>query len=135
MNRVIKRLKSVNSVLPRLWLGILLYGLLAELIGVWFVPDKVKYTLGLWIGIGISIYMSFHMAISIRSATDFTTEKQAKAITVFHAVLRYAVVAAVFFLTVYFHIGYILAILLGAMSLKVSAYLQPTLNKILDKRR
>ena len=135
MNRIIKRLRTLNSALPGLLLGILMIGALAELTIVWFVPDRLKFTAGLWIGIAMAVYMSIHMAIAIRSATDFRTEKQAKAVSILHAILRYGIVAVVFFLMVYFDIGYILAAMLGIMSLKFSAYLQPTFEKILQKRR
>lgn len=135
MNQIVKRLKTLNSALPGLLAGILLIGALAELLIVWFVPDKLMFTTGLWIGIASACYMAIHMAIAIRSATDFRTEKQAKAVGILHAVLRYGIVAAVFFLMEFFKIGYLLAALLGIMSLKFSAYLQPTFNKILQKRR
>jgi hypothetical protein len=135
MNLIVKRLKTLNNALPGLILGIILIGAVEELTIVWFVPDKIQFTVGLWIGVGLAIYMSIHMAFAIRSATDFRTEKQAKATAILHAILRYAVVAVILFLTAYFKIGYILASLLGVMNLKFSAYLQPTLNKFVEKRR
>lgn len=135
MNLIVKRLKTLNNALPGLILGIILIGAVEELAIVWFVPDKIQFTVGLWIGVGLAIYMSIHMAFAIRSATDFRTEKQAKATAILHAILRYAVVAVILFLTAYFKIGYVLASLLGVMNLKFSAYLQPTLNKIVEKRR
>ena len=46
---MIKWMKRLNQALPGLVLGILLYGVLVELIGVWFVNDKVRYTSGLLI--------------------------------------------------------------------------------------
>jgi hypothetical protein len=135
MNLIVKRLKTLNNALPGLILGIILIGAVEELAIVWFVPDKIQFTVGLWIGVGLAIYMSIHMAFAIRSATDFRTEKQAKATAILHAILRYAVVAVILFLTAYFKIGYVLASLLGVMNLKFSAYLQPTLNKFVEKRR
>ena len=43
--------KRINEALPGLLLGILFYGILVELIGVWFVEDKWAYSIGLAIGI------------------------------------------------------------------------------------
>ena len=40
-------LRRINEALPELILGIILYGLAVELIGVWFVADKLRYSTGL----------------------------------------------------------------------------------------
>ena len=135
MNRIIKRLRTLNSALPGLLAGILLYAVPAEIIGLCFVPDKRMYTVGLLSGIALACYMAVHMALAIRSATDFRTEKQAKATVVLHAILRYGIVAAVFFLITFFRLGYFWAAAIGILSLKISAYLQPTFQKIMDRRR
>ena len=37
-------LKRLNDALPELVLGIILYGIAVELVGVWFVTDKLRYT-------------------------------------------------------------------------------------------
>ena len=129
MKRLITKLNRLNTALPGLLLGILIYVILAEFIAVWFVPDWRKYTVGLWIGIGAAGFMAIHMAVVISDVTDFMTEKQAKAKAVLHAILRYAVVAVAFGLMAYFDIGYVLAALLGVISLKISAYLQPLMQK------
>ncbi len=129
MKRLITKLNSLNTALPGLLLGIILYGLLAEFVAVWFVPDWLKFTIGLWIGIAAAIFMAVHMAVIIADVTDFMTEKQAKAKAVLHAILRYAVVALALGLMTYFEVGYVLAALLGLISLKISAYLQPFMQK------
>lgn len=134
MRKLAIKLKTLNSALPGLILGILIIGVLAELSLVWFMPSPLKYTIGLWIGIGTAIFMAIHMAVVIADAVDFTTEKQAKAKTIGHAILRYAVVAAIFGIMAATDIGYILAALLGVISLKLSAYLQSLLQKLLRKK-
>ena len=135
MNRIVTRLRTLNSALPGLLAGILLYAVPTELIGLLLVPDKRRYTVGLLAGIALACYMAVHMALAIRSATDFRTEKQAKATVVLHAILRYGVVAAVFFLIAFFDLGYFWATAIGILGLKISAYLQPTFQKIMDRRR
>mgnify|MGYP004724525369 FL=1 len=47
-------LKRLNDALPELVLGIIVYGIVVELAGVWFVTDKLRYTTGLVIGIGLA---------------------------------------------------------------------------------
>ena len=36
-------LKRLNDALPELVLGIIVYGIVVELAGVWFVTDKLRY--------------------------------------------------------------------------------------------
>ena len=61
-------LRRLNDALPDLVLGIIVYGVLAELIGVWFVTDKVRYSTGLLIGISLAVGMAIHIAVVIRDA-------------------------------------------------------------------
>ncbi len=134
IKKLTANLKSLNSALPGLLLTILLFGVLAEVALVWFMPDPVKYTVGLFVGIGTAVFMAIHMAYVISDVTDHMTERQAKQRAVLHAILRYAVVAAVFGIMAYTNTGYVLAALLGAVSLKISAYLQPFLMKRLKNK-
>ena len=39
-------LKRINEALPGLVVSILLYGVIVELIGVWFVKDRIAYSIG-----------------------------------------------------------------------------------------
>ena len=47
--------------------------------------------------------------------------------------IRMAVVLVVFFITAYFEIGSMIGVLLGVMTLKVGAYMQPLVQKIKRK--
>ena len=38
-------LKRLNKVLPELILGILIYGILVQITGIWFVKDKLSYSI------------------------------------------------------------------------------------------
>ena len=51
-------LRRINDALPGLVLGIIVYGVIVELAGVWFVTDKVWYTTGLLIGISLACGMA-----------------------------------------------------------------------------
>ena len=61
-------IKRLNKALPALLLGIVLYGLLVQFIGVWFVKDKLLYSTGLWIGIAMAMGMAIHIAVVIEDA-------------------------------------------------------------------
>ena len=126
-------LKRINPVLPQLIVGILLYGILLQLTGMWFVNDKQAYTLGLWIGIALAIGMAINMAIVILDAVDGMASTGRSVRTGFWSVLRYVVVVGVFVAAWYFELANPLIMFLGLMGLKVSAYLQPMFYKIISR--
>ena len=95
-------LKRLNDALPGLVLGIILYGLLVQFIGMWFVQDKLYYTIGLWYGITIAVAMAIHLAVVIYDSVTLYDEDRAKKMSVIKSVTRYAVVVILFFLIAYF---------------------------------
>ncbi len=128
-------LKRINPALPQLIVGILLYGIVIQITGMWFVNDKQAYTLGLWIGIALAIGMAINMAIVILDAVDAAATTGSTVRTGFWSVLRYVVVVGVFVAAWYFELANPLIMFLGLMGLKVSAYLQPMFHKIISRRR
>jgi hypothetical protein len=128
-------LKRINPALPQLIVGILLYGIVIQITGMWFVNDKQAYTLGLWIGIALAIGMAINMAIVILDAVDAAATTGRTVRTGFWSVLRYVVVVGVFVAAWYFELANPLIMFLGLMGLKVSAYLQPMFHKIISRRR
>ena len=128
---MIKALKRLNEALPGLLLGIAIYGLIVEFAGVWFVSDKLRYTSGLWIGIACAMGMGIHLAMVIEEAVrmgDTGTKRLS-----FKSVLRYLVVVFVFFIMMYFHLGNLVSAFIGVLGLKVSAYVQPFMHKMIFK--
>ena len=126
-------LKRINAVLPELILGILIYGVVLQLAGVWFVADKLRYSSGLWIGVAIAAGMAIHMAIALRDAADIAAEEPAKRKVIFASTLRYGVVVLLCFLVVYFDLGNLVTLFLGVTGLKAGAYLQPLTHKAVLK--
>lgn len=126
-------LKRINDVLPELVMGILGYGLIVQLIGVWFAEDRLRYSTGLWIGIAIAVGMAIQMALVIMDTVNLAVQKKARARTALFALLRYVVVVALFVLVIYFRLGNVITMFLGMMGLKVAAYLQPFVHKLILK--
>ena len=58
-------LRRINQALPELLLGIVLYGFMIQIVGVWFVEDKVQYSVGLWAGIILAMGLAVNMAVVI----------------------------------------------------------------------
>lgn len=128
-------LKRLNDALPGLVWGILIYGVCIEVVGIWFVSDKLGYTTGLAIGIACACWMAVNMATVIRDSVDTCDEAQAKRISTGKSNLRYTIVAVVFIIMIKLELGNPLVAFVGVMGLKVSAYLQPFAHKFISKLR
>lgn len=124
-------IRRLNDALPALLLGIVCYGIIVELIGVWFVKDKLKYSSGLWIGIVLAMGMAIHMAVVIEKAVTLYGENGAKSKVILQSILRYIVIVGVFFLVMKIQLGNILMVFIGIMGLKAAAYLQPFIHRVL----
>ena len=74
---MIKRIESmnkffkINESLPDLLIGILIFGLFAEFLPVWFLERKLYYSIGLLIGLFVAALSAWHMAYSIDNAVDY----------------------------------------------------------------
>lgn len=126
-------LKRINQILPELILEIFIYGIIIQVSGVWFVADKLFFTIGLWIGIATAMGMAVHMAVVILDAVNIAIERKAKVRTTLFSVLRYVVVVLLFVAVLYFKIGNVIAMFIGVMGLKAAAYLWPFTHKFLKR--
>ena len=130
---VAKMLRRINNALPGLVLGILVYGCIVELLGVWFVTDRLHYTTGLIIGIALACGMAINIAIVLEDSVQIYGESHAKAKIIAKSVLRYVVVVIVFFLMMKWNLGNLITAFIGVLGLKVSAYLQPFTHRVIQK--
>lgn len=126
-------LRRINDALPGLVLGILVYGIILELIGVWFVSDKVRYTTGLAIGILLACGMAVNIAVVLRDAVEIYGEEHASKKIIAKSLLRYMMVVIVFFVMMKWNLGNLYSAFIGVLGLKVSAYLQPFTHKVIRK--
>ena len=128
-------LRRINDVLPELILEILIYGIIVQLVGVWFVADKLKYAIGLWLGIIMAMCLALHMATVIRNTVDSAVTKKATTQATVFSIIRYVAVVTLFLVVLYFKIGNVFAMFIGVMGLKAAAYLWPFTHKINRKRK
>lgn len=126
-------LRRINEALPGLVAGILLYGGILQLAGVWFVDGKLHYSIGLWYGIAIAVGMAVNLATVIFDSVAMGDSEHAQRRIIAKSLLRYAVVVILFFILGYFNFGSLLMAFLGVLGLKVSAYLQPFLHRALRR--
>ncbi len=126
-------LRRINDALPGLVLGIVLYGVLVQVTGVWFVDDKLGYTIGLWYGVAIAIGMAINLATVILDSVTLDGGKNANRRIIAKSLLRYIVVVILFFILGYFQFGNLFMALIGVLGLKISAYMQPLLQRAANK--
>ena len=119
----------MNEALPGLVVTILLYGLVIELAGVWFVEDKMKYSIGLWYGVAIAVGLAINLAMVIFDAVTMGDSEHANRRIIAKCLLRYFVVAVLLIILGYFHFGNLFTAFLGVLGLKIGAYLQPLFEK------
>ena len=70
MQKLKNWLNGLSDVLPDLLIGILLYGVVCEAVGLIFVKDRLFYSIGLLTGILCAMGMAVHMAWSLNMALD-----------------------------------------------------------------
>ena len=118
-------LRRINQALPGLLLGIVFYGLALWLVGIWFVGNRIQYTVGLWIGVALAAGMAVNMAIVILDTVEAMEENRSSRKPLLYAVVRYVVLVAAFLAVWYLKIGNVIAMFAGVMGLKIAAYLHP----------
>ena len=100
---------------------------------MWFVDDKLGYTIGLWYGIAIAIGMAINLATVILDSVTLDGGKNANRRIITKSILRYVVVVILFFILGYFQFGNLFMSLIGGLGLKISAYMQPLLQRAANK--
>lgn len=129
---MIEKMDSLKRTVMELLLGILLFGLLFEFVGLLLVKDRMAYSIGIGCGMLIAAGMAIHMAYNIDDALNWDAEQAAKALRR-GSILRYTTVTLITMLLAYFKIGNILSCVLGIMTLKTAAYTQPIVHKVINK--
>lgn len=126
-----EKLEAFPYVLKEVLLGILVCGGIMQAALMWFVPDKLLFTTGLWMGVTGAALMAGHMyqtldeALYMADAERYIRRGAAK---------RYSMIVLGCVGIVYLGIGSLAAFFMGLLSLKFSAYLQPLIHKILTKK-
>lgn len=126
-------LKGINGTVKEMWLGIGLWGLAAALTVPWFVKDVPGCLLGLLAGCLLACVCVWHMWKTLDAALELGDGAQ-RYMTV-RSLARYGVIVLVFVFLMVTERANPLTAFLGLMGMKVSAYLQPSVHKYLEKRR
>lgn len=129
---MVEKLKKINETLGELLVGILIFGAMVQIAGLFLSGDKLFFSVGLWCGIAAACFMAIHMHRSIQN----TVELQAKNSNVYlrnNVLIRYGVVLAVLLIVYFSKLGNPVVYCLGVLGLKIAAYSQPFLHRLHSK--
>lgn len=120
--------KKIDPTLFELCLGILIYGVVFELILLVF-SRKAAYSIGLWAGVLLAAAGAVHMWWSLNRALDMP-EKDASKYAAANSIIRYLVLVIAMIILTYTNFANPVFMFCGYMGMKVSAYLNPVMQKV-----
>lgn len=121
-----------SDTLIELLCGILVYGVIGQLVILCFLHDKIWLSIGWWIGVLTAVLSAYHMWWGLDRALDLGEKAAVKLITSYN-LLRYAAIVIIMGIVMLTEIGNPLAAVFGVFGLKAGAYMQPFIHK--RKRR
>lgn len=129
--KIVEALKKTDRTLLEMHLGQLSFGVVCQLVGMFFVQDKGWYSASLWLGLAFSLAAGIHMARTLDRAL-LMGEAAAKVIARGY-LFRYFMILLALVVSAVTKVLNPLVVFLGYMSLKVTAYLQPFTHKVLNR--
>lgn len=121
-----------NKTLQELLIGIAVFGIIAEILICVFTKEKFYNSLGLIVGIVISLICAVHMAWGIEIAV-MLDEKSSIAITRKYTVIRYLIMCVALAVIGVTDVASPVTLIFGFLGLKMGAYLNPIIHMIIIK--
>ncbi|MDO4343956.1 MAG: hypothetical protein Q4C50_04040 [Eubacteriales bacterium] len=131
MNRKSNFLRNLEPTLKELMLGVFVWGVILGTVGVFFADAKISFVLGLAAGLAAAEGMALHMYHFIDRSLEMLQEDAGKHMAK-GTIIRFACALALIALVWRLH-GNVIAVFLGLLTLKLGAYTQPLMHKILTK--
>lgn len=116
-----------------LFIGIIGYFIIFELIGLIFVENRLSYTLGLLLGCLISGFLAWDMFVSIDNALDLPEDDAVK-YSRKRSLLRWLVMLVAAFAGMRLKALSFPAVIIGILGLKIAAFCQPYTNSHITKK-
>jgi len=124
-----RKLKKQDYTLLELLVGIILVGIIAQIICVIVSQDYLYNAIGLWSGVAIACFMAIHLKRSLEESLDLGVEEAVKSARTGYAT-RMTVAVIAMGVVIGFNLGNPITVLVGALTLKISAYLEPHMHKL-----
>ena len=126
------KISELPETVTEMWIGELLFGIICEMLAVWFVNNKFGFTIGICGGTLLAIFNTYHMWWVLDRSFDMDENKAGKYAGAQYGI-RYAlliVLVAVLYLTGW---GNAFAAFAAYMGIKVAAYIQPFIHKLIRR--
>ena len=123
-----------EKTLFELLIGIVFSSVLLQILVAIILKDYLYNAIGLWCGAAIACFMAVHMKHSIEEVLDMGEENGMKHMRSTYLV-RMTIVAIAMGIVIFFNLGNPITLLLGALTLKIAAYLQPYMHKMFSHLR
>ena len=117
-------MNQVKETLTGLLIGIGVYSVIVEIIGIIFSEDILSYTLGLLVGVVVAVILIIHMTRTLDDALDLPQDYATRYMrkkTVFRIVLMLAALLGAMLIP---HVNFF-TVLLGLLGMKVGALMAP----------
>lgn len=124
--------RKIDPTLLELWLGILAYGVVFEIVLLFFSRDPA-YSIGLWIGVFLAVAGAFHMWWSLDRGLDLPEKDAVKSMGA-QNIIRYVVLVLVLGGLMFVDFANPIFAFCGYMGMKVSAYLNPLIHRIRGRK-
>lgn len=123
---------KANQTLAELVIGILCFGVVCQIVGIFFAHDQLAFAVSLWVGIIAAVGMAFHMNYTINKALAYD-EGTAEKVTRSSYFLRYGCAMVLLGVVAVTGVTNLVVTFLGIMGLKIGAYMQPFMHKLLQR--
>lgn len=121
-------MNQVKEITTGFYIGIGIYAVLVEGIGIFFSENILSYTLGLLFGVVASIFLFHHMAKTLDYALDLQ-EGEASKYVKRQSFLRLVVMLAILTIGMVTEQLSFITVLLGLLGLKIGALVTPFILK------
>ena len=127
------RIKTQNEALIDLILGILIFGMMVMLMGLFVAPDRLAFVLGIVLGTASSVVRAVHMSVTLDRQLDYG-EKDARAYAMKNYMIRYLILIAVLLVSVALGTSGMAGAVIGIFLMKPAAVLSPQIHKYIYTR-
>ncbi len=128
-----KWIEGINETLLDLWIGTIVYSLIFEIIGLIVVENKGSYSLGLWIGTAVAVFLAWNMYRSLEICLDMERKSATISMTV-RSVLRMLVMLAVAWIALKSQQISLPGVIIGLIGLKMAAHFHVYTNVYITKK-
>lgn len=128
-----EKIRNLNETVLDLFIGIFIYCVITQIIGLFIANDKLVYTIALWIGGIASGGWAVHMYLTLDTALDLAQDEAIKYMRK-RSVIRILVILLIGIAGMLYSWTAFVGVLVGFFSLKLAAYAQPITNSYITKK-